>query len=64
MRTYNSKKYAEAYAERTGQYIQEVDGKYIVFTKQPNVDTTADITVVYEDVEAEAETPKKAKKKK
>lgn len=64
MRTYNSKKYAEAYAERNGLYVEEVDGKYIVFTKSLTTDTTADITVVYEDVEAEAETPKKAKKKK
>ena len=65
-RTYNNKAYAEAYAKRMGMYIEEVDGKYIVFTKQPNVDTTADITVVYEDVEVEKEqpTPKKDKKKK
>jgi len=43
-------------------HIEEVDGKYVVFAKQPNVDTTADITVIYEDVEKDS-APKKEKKK-
>lgn len=66
VRTYNNRTYAEAYAKKMGMYIEEVDGKYIVFTKQPTVDTTADITVLYEEVESteEVEAPKKDKKKK
>ncbi len=59
---FNSKRYAEKHAELTGMYIKEVDGTYIVYAKQPSVDTTADITVIYEEVEKDS-TPKKAKKK-
>jgi len=55
--------YAKKHAELTGTFIQEVDGKYIVFTKQPSVDTTADITVLYEEVEKDS-APKKEKKNK
>lgn len=56
-------KNAMRHAELTGMHIEEVDGKFIVYTKQPNVDTTADITVIYEDVEIDS-APKKAKKNK
>jgi hypothetical protein len=62
-KVFTSKKHASKHAELTGMYIEEIDGKYIVFTKQPTVDTTADITVIYEDVEKDL-TPKKAKKNK
>lgn len=55
--------YAKKHAELTGTFIQEVDGKYIVFTKKPSVDTTADITVLYEEVEKDS-APKKEKKNK
>ena len=61
-KVFNCEAYAKKYAELTGMYIEEVNGKYIVFTKQPSVDTTADITVVYEDVE-KVSAPKKEKKK-
>jgi len=61
-RIFNCESYAKKHAELTGMYIEEVDGKYIVFTKQPSVDTTADITVVYEEVEKDS-APKKEKKK-
>lgn len=61
-RVFNCEAYAKKHAELTGMYIEEVDGKYIVFTKQPSVDTTADITVVYEEVEKDS-APKKEKKK-
>lgn len=56
---FNNLGYAKKHAELTGMHIEFVNGQYIVFTKQPNVDTTADITVIYEEVD----TPKKAKKK-
>jgi hypothetical protein len=56
-------KNAMRHAELTGMHIEEVDGKFIVYTKQPSVDTTADITVIYEDVEIDS-APKKAKKNK
>ena len=59
---FTSQVHAEKHAELTGMYIQEVEGKYIVFTKQPSVDTTADITVLYEEVEKDS-APKKEKKK-
>ena len=55
--------YAKKHAELTGTHIQEVDGKYIVFTKNPSVDTTADITVEYTEVEKDS-APKKDKKNK
>ena len=59
-KVFNNLGYAKKHAELTGMHIEEVDGQYIVFTKQPSVDTTADITVIYKEVD----TPKKAKKKK
>jgi hypothetical protein len=61
-KVFNCAAYAKKHAELTGMYIEEVDGQYIVFTKQPSVDTTADITVVYEEVE-KVSAPKKEKKK-
>jgi len=61
-KVFNCSAYAKKHAELTGMYIEEVNGKYIVFTKQPNVDTTADITVIYEEVEKDS-APKKEKKK-
>jgi len=60
---FNNLGYAKKHAELTGCHIEVVDGQYIVFTKQTNVDTTADITVVYEDVEKDS-APKKEKKNK
>jgi hypothetical protein len=62
-KVFTSKNHASKHAELTGMYIQEVEGRYIVYAKQPNVDTTADVTVIYEDVEKDL-TPKKAKKNK
>jgi len=59
---FNCAGYAKKHAELTGMHIEEVDGKYIVYAKQPTVDTTADITVVYEEVEKDS-APKKEKKK-
>jgi len=59
---FNCAGYAKKHAELTGMHIEEVDGKYIVYAKQPTVDTTADITVIYEEVEKDS-TPKKEKKK-
>ena len=50
-KVFNNLGYAKKHAELTGMHIEEVDGQYVVFTKQPSVDTTADITVVYEDVD-------------
>ena len=61
-KVFNCAAYAKKHAELTGMHIEEVDGKYIVFTKSPSVDTTADITVVYEEVEKDS-SPKKEKKK-
>lgn len=61
-KVFNCAAYAKKHAELTGMHIEEVDGQYIVFTKQPSVDTTADITVVYEAVEKDS-APKKEKKK-
>jgi hypothetical protein len=55
--------YAKKHADLTGMHIEEEDGKFIVYTKQPSVDTTADITVVYEEVEKDF-APKKEKKNK
>jgi len=49
-KVFSCEAYAKKHAELTGTYIQEVDGKYIVFTKSPSVDTTADITVEYTEV--------------
>jgi hypothetical protein len=63
-KVFNCEAYAQKHAELTGMYIEEVNGKYIVFTKQPSVDTTADITVLYEEVEERPAAPKKVKKKK
>jgi hypothetical protein len=60
-KVFNCKGYAQKHAEITGMSIEEIDGKYIVYTKQPSVDTTAEITVVYEDVEKDS-APKKDKK--
>ena len=62
-KVFSCEAYAKKHAELTGMFIQEVDGKYIVFTKQPSVDTTADITVLYEEVEKDS-APKKEKKNK
>ena len=62
-KVFSCEAYAKKHAELTGTFIQEVDGKYIVFTKQPSVDTTADITVLYEEVEKDS-APKKEKKTK
>ena len=61
-KVFNCAAYAKKHAELTGMHIEEVDGQYVVFTKQPSVDTTADITVVYEAVEKDS-APKKEKKK-
>ncbi len=61
-KVFNCAAYAKKHAELTGMHIEEVDGQYIVFTKSPSVDTTADITVVYEEVE-KVSAPKKEKKK-
>ena len=58
-KVFNNLGYAKKHAELTGMHIEVVDGQYVVYSKQPNVDTTADITVIYEEVD----TPKKAKKK-
>ena len=60
-KVFTSKVHAQKHSEITGMYIEEIDGKYIVYTKQPSVDTTAEITVVYEDVEKDS-APKKDKK--
>ena len=62
-KVFNSNSYAKKHAELTGMHIEEVDGKYIVFTKSPTVDTTADITVEYTEVEKDS-APKKDKKNK
>ena len=62
-KVFSCEAYAKKHAELTGTYIQEVDGKYIVFTKEPTVDTTADITVEYTEVEKDS-APKKEKKNK
>jgi hypothetical protein len=62
-KVFSCEAYAKKHAELTGTYIQEVDGKYIVFTKEPTVDTTADITVEYTEVEKDS-APKKDKKNK
>lgn len=55
--------YAKKHAELTGMHIEEEDGKFIVYTKSPSVDTTADITVEYTEVERDS-APKKDKKNK
>ena len=55
--------YAKKHAELTGTHIEEVDGKFVVWTKSPSVNTTADITVLYEEVEKDS-APKKEKKNK
>ena len=60
-KVFTSKVHAQKHSEITGMYIEEIDGKYIVYTKIPTVDTTAEITVVYEDVEKDS-APKKDKK--
>ena len=62
-KVFSCEAYAKKHAELTGTYIQEVDGKYIVFTKEPTVDTTADITIEYTEVEKDS-APKKEKKNK
>ena len=62
-KVFSCEAYAKKHAELTGTFIQEVDGKYIVFTKEPTVDTTADITVEYTEVEKDS-APKKEKKNK
>ena len=62
-KVFNSMGYAKKHAELTGTHIEEVDGKYIVFTKHPSVDTTADITIEYMEVEKDS-APKKEKKNK
>jgi hypothetical protein len=62
-KVFSCEAYAKKHAELTGTHIQEVDGKYIVFTKSPSVDTTADITVEYTEVEKDS-APKKEKKNK
>ena len=62
-KVFSCEAYAKKHAELTGTHIQEVDGKYIVFTKSPSVDTTADITIEYTEVEKDS-APKKEKKKK
>jgi hypothetical protein len=49
-KVFSCEAYAKKHAELTGTHIEEIDGKYIVFTKHPSVDTTADITVEYEDI--------------
>ena len=59
---FNCEGYAKKHSELTGLHIEEIDGKYIVYAKTPTVDTTADITVIYEDVEKDS-APKKEKKK-
>ena len=60
-KVFTSEVHAQKHSDITGMYIEEIDGKYIVYTKQPSVDTTAEITVVYEDVEKDS-APKKDKK--
>jgi len=60
---FNGIGYAMKHAELTGMHIEEVDGKFVVWTKSPTVDTTADITVLYEEVEKDS-APKKEKKNK
>ena len=62
-KVFSCEAYAKKHAELTGTHIQEVDGKYIVFTKSPSVDTTADITIEYTEVEKDS-APKKEKKNK
>jgi hypothetical protein len=62
-KVFSCEAYAKKHAELTGTFIQEVDGKYIVFTKEPTVDTTADITIEYTEVEKDS-APKKEKKNK
>jgi hypothetical protein len=62
-KVFSCEAYAKKHAELTGTYIEEIDGKYIVFTKHPSVDTTADITIEYTEVEKDF-APKKAKKNK
>ena len=42
-KVFSCEAYAKKHAELTGTFIQEVDGKYIVFTKEPTVDIITQI---------------------